>query len=75
MADAHQPSNPQSKGDPDRHSTEIHHLYFEDNDSFFPPSWLGKDGPRRPSTESTDTDTSQGVDSTERDSGRSEQSW
>ncbi|KAJ5176404.1 uncharacterized protein N7482_002281 [Penicillium canariense] len=21
----------------------VHHLYFEDNDSFFPPSWLGKD--------------------------------
>ena len=20
----------------------IHHVYFEDNDSFFPPSWLGQ---------------------------------
>ncbi|KAJ5281396.1 hypothetical protein N7478_006768 [Penicillium angulare] len=30
----------------------IHHLYFEDNDSFFPPSWVGKEGERRPSTDS-----------------------
>jgi hypothetical protein len=32
--------------DPDqrRNSTDsdvIHHLYFEDNDGFFPPSWIG----------------------------------
>ncbi|KAJ5665646.1 uncharacterized protein N7477_008094 [Penicillium maclennaniae] len=34
----------------------IHHLYFEDNDPFFPPAWLGKDiflPERRPSNEST----------------------
>jgi len=31
-----------------------HHLYFEDNDPFFPPTWLGKDilPERRPSNES-----------------------
>ena len=23
-------------------SDVIHHVYFEDNDSFFPPSWLGQ---------------------------------
>lgn len=35
---------------------EIHHLYFEDNDSFFPPAWLGKDtnpSERRSSNDST----------------------
>ncbi|KAJ5570409.1 uncharacterized protein N7459_009839 [Penicillium hispanicum] len=34
----------------------IHHLYFEDNDSFFPPSWLGRDtlpSERRSSNDST----------------------
>lgn len=33
-------------------SDMVHHLYFEDNDSFFPPRWLGKDtvpSPRRSS--------------------------
>ncbi|KAJ5714981.1 uncharacterized protein N7483_012162 [Penicillium malachiteum] len=31
---------------PRRDSTDpnvVHHLYFEDNDSFFPPTWIGKD--------------------------------
>lgn len=35
---------------------EIHHLYFEDNDGFFPPAWLGKDtnqSERRYSNDST----------------------
>lgn len=35
---------------------EIHHLYFEDNDGFFPPTWLGKDmtsSERRSSNDST----------------------
>jgi hypothetical protein len=35
---------------------EIHHLYYEDNDSFFPPAWLGKDpkpSERRSSNDST----------------------
>lgn len=44
----------------DSASSEIvHHLYFEDNDSFFPPRWLGEDAvpsPRRPAEDhSTDT--------------------
>jgi hypothetical protein len=41
-------------------SDVIHHLYFEDNDSFFPPSWLGKESEqRRPSNESTESKDSQ----------------
>ncbi|PYI30465.1 hypothetical protein BP00DRAFT_426483 [Aspergillus indologenus CBS 114.80] len=36
-----------------------HHLYFEDNDGFFPPSWLGQKPPAqgrsRPSTPETET--------------------
>ncbi|RAH74647.1 uncharacterized protein BO66DRAFT_388122 [Aspergillus aculeatinus CBS 121060] len=36
-----------------------HHLYFEDNDGFFPPSWLGQKPPvqgrSRPSTAETET--------------------
>ncbi|KAJ5179688.1 hypothetical protein N7492_002898 [Penicillium capsulatum] len=24
------------------HSDIVHHLYFEDNDGFFPPRWLGQ---------------------------------
>jgi hypothetical protein len=46
--------------DPNRDFVEdqdlVHHLYFEDNDPFFPPVWLGKDilqPERRPSNEST----------------------
>lgn len=44
--------------DPDqrRNSTDsdvIHHLYFEDNDGFFPPSWIGKDSQQRLSTENS----------------------
>lgn len=33
----------------------VHHLYFDDNDSFFPPSWLGKEdaSQRRFSKDST----------------------
>lgn len=33
----------------------IHHLYFEDNDSFFPPKWLGQEdaSQRRFSNDST----------------------
>lgn len=37
-------------------SDVIHHAYFEDNDSFFPPSWLGqenKQSERRVSADST----------------------
>lgn len=37
---------PRSRSEPRRdsgHTDAIHHLYFEDNDPFFPPSWLGKD--------------------------------
>ncbi|KAJ5113527.1 hypothetical protein N7456_002061 [Penicillium angulare] len=30
----------------------IHRLYFEDNDGFFPPSWIGQEGQRRPSNDS-----------------------
>jgi hypothetical protein len=51
---------PRSHTDPNRDFTDdeelVHHLYFEDNDPFFPPSWLGKDflpSERRPSNEST----------------------
>jgi hypothetical protein len=40
-------------------SDVIHHLYFEDNDSFFPPSWLGKESERKPSNESTASQDSQ----------------
>lgn len=39
----------------------VHHLYFEDNDPFFPPVWLGKDTlqpERRPSNESTSSNDS-----------------
>ncbi|KAJ5502070.1 hypothetical protein N7463_004944 [Penicillium fimorum] len=39
-----------------RHSTDsdvIHYLYFEDNDGFFPPSWIGKDPEQRPPSENT----------------------
>ncbi|KAJ5968448.1 hypothetical protein N7501_004696 [Penicillium viridicatum] len=44
--------------DPDQRRTStdsdvIHHLYFEDNDGFFPPSWIGKVSQQRPSTESS----------------------
>ncbi|KAJ5373516.1 hypothetical protein N7517_005522 [Penicillium concentricum] len=42
-----------------RNSTDsgvIHYLYFEDNDGFFPPSWIGKDSERRPSSENTGGD-------------------
>lgn len=28
----------------------IHHLYFDDNDSFFPPSYLGKEDSQRRSS-------------------------
>ncbi|KAJ5889774.1 hypothetical protein N7504_010584 [Penicillium tannophilum] len=36
---------PPNPNDPRKSSTDavVHHLYFEDNDSFFPPTWLGKD--------------------------------
>ncbi|KAJ5402920.1 uncharacterized protein N7487_008816 [Penicillium crustosum] len=44
--------------DPDQRRTStdsdvIHHLYFEDNDGFFPPSWIGKVSQHRPSTENS----------------------
>ncbi|KAJ5150605.1 uncharacterized protein N7500_010794 [Penicillium coprophilum] len=42
-----------------RNSTDsdiIHYLYFEDNDGFFPPSWIGKELERRPSSEHTGND-------------------
>lgn len=77
MADTHRPTL-ESKDDPDRQTaSEIHHLYFEDNDSFFPPSWLGKEGgPRRPSTESTDsTVTSHDMTAADREGGKPEQTW
>ncbi|EKV19500.1 hypothetical protein PDIG_02970 [Penicillium digitatum PHI26] len=35
------------------HSDVIHYLYFEDNDGFFPPIWIGKDSQQRPSTENS----------------------
>lgn len=44
---------PETAPDQRRDSTQSeikHHLYFEDNDSFFPPTWLGKEPP--PPTES-----------------------
>ncbi|KAJ6012873.1 hypothetical protein N7499_012525 [Penicillium canescens] len=56
---------PITQADPGQHrdstdSDVIHHLYFEDNDSFFPPSWLGKESERRrPSNESTESKDSQ----------------
>ncbi|KAJ5556867.1 hypothetical protein N7494_000782 [Penicillium frequentans] len=36
---------PPNPNHPRKSSTDavVHHLYFEDNDSFFPPTWLGKD--------------------------------
>jgi hypothetical protein len=43
------------KRDPTK-ADEIHRLYFEDNDGFFPPAWLGKDtnqSERRSSNDST----------------------
>ncbi|KAJ6179208.1 hypothetical protein N7519_009669 [Penicillium mononematosum] len=46
--------HPRQDPDQRRNSTDsdvIHHLYFEDNDGFFPPSWIGKDSQQRPSTE------------------------
>ncbi|KAF3389304.1 hypothetical protein F1880_003553 [Penicillium rolfsii] len=49
------PDHDESKRDPKK-ADEIHHLYFEDNDSFFPPAWLGKDinpAERRSSNDST----------------------
>ncbi|KAK4867356.1 hypothetical protein LT330_000866 [Penicillium expansum] len=44
--------------DPDQRRTStdsdvIHHLYFEDNDGFFPPTWIGKDSQQKPSTENS----------------------
>ncbi|KAJ5745505.1 hypothetical protein N7520_010687 [Penicillium odoratum] len=44
------PPDPQN---PRQNSTDavVHHLYFEDNDSFFPPTWLGKDTSQRRSSE------------------------
>ncbi|KAJ5193678.1 hypothetical protein N7491_001009 [Penicillium cf. griseofulvum] len=42
--------------DQHRNSTDpdvIHYLYFEDNDGFFPPSWIGKDPDQRSSSENT----------------------
>lgn len=39
---------------------EIHHLYFEDNDSFFPPAWLGNDKTSSERRSSNDSTTSQG---------------
>lgn len=42
--------------------SEIHHRYFEDNDGFFPPTWLGKDlAAPNPSPESDSTTTFQGA--------------
>ncbi|KAJ5095215.1 hypothetical protein N7532_007506 [Penicillium argentinense] len=40
----------------------IHHLYFEDNDSFFPPSWIGNDGDLSEHKPSTDSPLSDGFD-------------
>ncbi|KAJ5963400.1 uncharacterized protein N7479_003276 [Penicillium vulpinum] len=37
-----------------RNSTDsdmIHYLYFEDNDGFFPPSWIGKESQQGHPTE------------------------
>lgn len=39
---------------------EIHHLYFEDNDGFFPPAWLGKDTSHSERRASNDSTTSHG---------------
>jgi hypothetical protein len=42
--------------DQHRNSTDsnvIHYLYFEDNDGFFPPSWIGKDPSQRSLSETT----------------------
>ncbi|KAJ5812407.1 hypothetical protein N7474_008708 [Penicillium riverlandense] len=47
---------PETVPDQKRDSTQAeikHHLYFEDNDSFFPPTWLGKDPPPRRESESS----------------------
>ncbi|KAJ5635399.1 uncharacterized protein N7484_008712 [Penicillium longicatenatum] len=37
--------HPPDPNNPRKSSTDavVHHLYFEDNDSFFPPTWIGKD--------------------------------
>ncbi|KAJ5542055.1 hypothetical protein N7535_004474 [Penicillium sp. DV-2018c] len=38
------------------HSTDsdmMHYLYFEDNDGFFPPSWIGKESQQTPSEKRT----------------------
>ncbi|KGO75119.1 hypothetical protein PITC_069890 [Penicillium italicum] len=34
-------------------SDVIHHLYFEDNDGFFPPIWIGKDSQQKHWTENS----------------------
>jgi hypothetical protein len=41
-------TGPSVHADPDQRRTStdsdvIHYLYFEDNDGFFPPSWIGKE--------------------------------
>ena len=54
ISQKHSPQNLDTRRD----STDpdvVHHLYFEDNDSFFPPTWLGQEesSQRRFSTDST----------------------
>ncbi|KAJ5949709.1 hypothetical protein N7454_001293 [Penicillium verhagenii] len=51
------PQNPR----PSSTDAVVHHLYFEDNDSFFPPTWLGKEdaSQRRSSADSSASHESQ----------------
>ncbi|KAJ5683235.1 hypothetical protein N7462_006400 [Penicillium macrosclerotiorum] len=41
-------------------SDVTHYLYFEDNDSFFPPPWLGKEKASAERRSSSDSTTSHG---------------
>jgi hypothetical protein len=58
------PAAPQTRRDkPQRDYSDsdvIHHVYFEDNDSFFPPSWLGQDGDQSQRRVSADSNISHG---------------
>lgn len=56
---------PQSRPDNPRRdyndSDVIHHVYFEDNDSFFPPSWLGQTDDKSERRDSSGSNTTEGL--------------
>ncbi|KAJ5238637.1 hypothetical protein N7468_003256 [Penicillium chermesinum] len=47
---------------------ELHHLYFDDNESFFPPAWLGKDSVTRRSSNDSTTSKASGTETSRAES-------